>query len=182
MKEKSILIVDDDAETRTMYAEIFRKYGFRVQTAIDGLEGIAIATKHHPDIIFTGIVMPRMDGFCMMDALREDDVTKEIPVVMNSHLGRSDDRQKAKARGAKDFIIRELVAPSEVVDRISALLSKGDDYVIEPDVYARDAERLARALQTESGLLQCPQGQKMLMRVELTNPKKREGRVTFIYE
>ncbi len=175
-----ILIVDDDTETRTMYAEIFRKYGFRVQTAIDGLEGMAIATKHHPDVIFTGIVMPRMDGFCMMDALRENEATKDIPIVINSHLGRSDDRQKAKTRGAKDFIVRELVQPSEVVDRISALLDADECYIIEPDMYAHDAERLARALQMEDGLLQCPQGQKMVMRVKITNFKKREGQVTFV--
>jgi len=68
--QKKIIIVDDDDETRTAYAEIFRNKGFKVLEARDGVEGLDIATSEEGiDAIFTGIVMPRMDGFQMIEAL-----------------------------------------------------------------------------------------------------------------
>ncbi len=179
---QTILIVDDDNETRAMYAEIFRKNNFRVQTATDGLEGIQIATKHLPDVIFTGIVMPRMDGFAMIEALEGNDLTKDIPVVINSHLGRLRDRKRAEALGVADFIVRDMTPPNETVERISGLLKGDTSYCIEPDIYERDAEKLAQKFGAESGLLQCPNGQKMVMRITVTDTVARTGTVQFVCE
>ncbi len=178
----TILIVDDDNDTRAMYAEIFRKQGFRVHTAMDGLEGVELATTHAPDVIFTGIVMPRMDGFRMMEALAQEAQTRDIPVAINSHMGRSADRARAEQLGAKDFIVREMTPPSEVVDRIRSLVTRDETFVLEPDLYARDAEALAQKFATESGLLQCPNGQKMTMRITITDSAARSGTVQFLCE
>ncbi len=118
----TILIVDDDFDTRTMYATIFEQAGFNVIEASDGLEGLDLATKHQPDVIFTGIIMPRMDGFTMIEAIKKNAIINKVPIVINSHLGRTQDKERAKELGIRDFIVRDYTAPREVVDRITALL------------------------------------------------------------
>lgn len=119
----TILIVDDDEETRTLYSSVFRKSGYNVIEAFDGLQGLDLATKQQPDVIFTGIVMPRMDGFTMISSLKKTASLMDIPIVINSHLGRAQDEQRAKEIGVRDFIVKDYTSPREVVDRIDDILS-----------------------------------------------------------
>ena len=58
---KKVLLVDDNAEVRSLYADIFRQAEFDVREANDGLEGLEMANQIVPDIILSGIIMPRMD-------------------------------------------------------------------------------------------------------------------------
>ncbi len=148
-KIRKILVIDDDQETRDMYADILREAGFQVAEAQDGLEGLDSATRETPDAIFTGIIMPRMDGFTMMEALKKNVATSSIPVIVSSHMGREEDRQKAVALGAKDFIVRYLTSPKEAADRIRHIFeSAGSAFFVDFDAYAMDAQKLAR----ESGI------------------------------
>jgi len=120
-KRVKILVVDDDVPTREMYAEVLSKAGYEIIQANDGLEGLDLATKDMPDLIFTGIVMPRMDGFTLMETLKKTVMTANIPVVISSHMGREEDQQRANVLGAKDFIMRDVTPPKQVVERINAL-------------------------------------------------------------
>ncbi len=181
-KNKEILIVDNDEEIRAMYAEVFRKSGFHVYTAIDGLEGFSLAHKYHPDIILSGTVMPRMDGFRMMEALKECKETCDIPVVVNSHLGHSSDRERAQACGARDFFVHEFASPGDIVERINAIVDGDATYDVEVDLYARDAEKLAKKLGIQSGLLQCKNGEKMIARITIRDAAKRTGTIEFVCE
>lgn len=137
-----ILLVDDDEDTRSLYAEVFRNAGFEVREAKDGLEGLDLASKDRPDVIFTGIIMPRMDGFALTEALRANVTTSSIPVAFSSHLGRQEDQQRAREMGVSDFIVRDMVTPNEVVIRIRSLISR-TEYLIALDIRALDAQKLA---------------------------------------
>lgn len=138
-----ILIVDDDDTIRSLYAEVFRRNGFEVTEAVDGVDGLDKATKNVPDIIFTGIVMPRMDGFGLIEALRKNAVTSGIPFAISSHMGREEDQKKAQELGAKDFITRDMVTPNEAVERIKAILELAE-YKIKFYPDQLDAAKLAR--------------------------------------
>jgi PleD family two-component response regulator len=119
--KKRILIVDDDEVIRTMYAEVFRNEGYEVEEAIDGLDGLEKATGNPPSIIFTGIMMPRMDGFQFKEALSKNVATADIPVVMSSHMGRKEDQDRAREMGVKDFIVQGMVTPREAIERIEGV-------------------------------------------------------------
>ncbi len=155
-KKKKILIVDDDRETRELYSETFKKNGFEVTEAIDGIDGIDKATNSIPDIIFTGIMMPRMDGFGLIEVLGKNVATRSIPVVMNSHLGREEDRKRAFDMGVKDFLIKTMYTPNEVALKIKNILGiyKGD-YKIKISFGEFDAKRLISDLGAPSDFL-CP--------------------------
>jgi len=170
-KQIKILIVDDDNDIREIYADVFKKSGFNVIEAIDGLDGLDKASKEIPDVIFTGIIMPRMDGFTMMDALKKNVATSRIPVVISSHMGREEDRKKAEKLGAKDFIVRGTVSPNQAVERIKVLFMEGD-YSIEFDPYNLDAAKLAHDLNIGKDF-QCMEcGERMVLKIHLNDPKE----------
>lgn len=118
-RKQKILIVDDDEQIRSMYAELLRESGFDVIERKDGVEGLEVATTEEAiDGIFTGIIMPRMNGFDFVKSLKEYKNTVDIPIIVNSHLGREEDRIAMEKMGINDFIIRGLVSPAEIIKRI----------------------------------------------------------------
>ena len=167
--KKTILIVDDDIDTLEMYADVFESANYNVLRASDGLEAMALVAKHTPHVVFTGIVMPRMDGFALMDALKQNKRTADIPVVINSHLGRETDKEKAKELGARDFIVRGFTQPREVVERIGAMLLRSE-YVFRFDKNDPEARKLAKDLGAPN-FYHCPRGQEMVLKLRITDEK-----------
>jgi two-component system chemotaxis response regulator CheY len=152
--KKRIIIVDDDDGLREIYAGLFRKQGFEVFEARDGIEGLDLATsKEGVAAIFTGIVMPRMDGFQMMEALKKQAATAQVPVFVSSHLGREEDKQRAKELGARDFIINGTVPPVEAVGSIIRRLGYGSSYFVKVDPLEMDAQRMIDDLKLPDNLI-----------------------------
>ncbi len=144
---KLILVVDDDEDSRHFYREVFKKANFSVLTAKDGLDGLDAAMRERPDLIFTGIIMPRMDGFELIKNMRSNVATALIPVVMFSHLGREEDKRRAQELGVRDFIVRSIIPPKEIVDRVKTILGTHNAYRLSFDATAGDAARLAKDFQ-----------------------------------
>jgi DNA-binding response OmpR family regulator len=152
--KKRIIIVDDDDGLREIYASLFRKQGFEVFEARDGIEGLDLATsKEGVAAIFTGIVMPRMDGFQMMEALKKQTATAQVPVFISSHLGREEDKQRAKELGARDFIVNGTVPPIEAVNNIIRRLGGGSSYFVKVDPLEMDAQRMIDDLRLPNNLV-----------------------------
>lgn len=168
--KKTIAIVDDDIDTLEMYATIFENADYNVIRASDGLEALSVIAEHTPHLIFTGIVMPRMDGFAMMEALNQNPRTADIPVVINSHLGRAADKQRAEELGARDFIVRGFTPPREALERIGALLLRSE-YVFHFDATDPEARKLVKDLGASSFFV-CPRGQEMVIKLSIVDPKE----------
>ena len=79
---KRILLADDSLTTLTMHRMILAGAGYELLTAKDGEEAVELATAHHPDLILMDVVMPRKTGFEAVRALRKQEATKGIPVIM----------------------------------------------------------------------------------------------------
>ena len=119
---KTILVADDDTVQRDLYREVFKSNGYRVLAVGDGLEALDKALKDKPDLIFTGIIMPRMDGFELVRNLRNNVATSQIPVIMFSHLGRAEDREKAQSLHV-EFLVKGFDSPSHILGRVKELLT-----------------------------------------------------------
>lgn len=174
MAKLKILLVDDDVELRELYAEIFQNANFEIIEANDGVEGLDKATKELPDVIFTGIIMPRMDGFAMVEALQKTVMTSNIPVLISSHMGREEDKIRATKLGVKDFIVRGTTRPIEIIEKINALfIEVGEEYVINFEHFELDAQKLAKDLSfnPEFKCLDC--NEKLVINLKLTNSKER---------
>lgn len=118
-----ILIVEDDSFLSNIYKTKFEFEGFKVSTAENGEVGLAEARKKKPDLMLLDILMPKMDGFTVLEELKKDKAIKNIPVILLTNLGQKDDVQKGLELGAKDYIIKAHFKPSEVVDKVRKVLA-----------------------------------------------------------
>ncbi|MFZ2187674.1 MAG: response regulator [Candidatus Moraniibacteriota bacterium] len=175
-KAIKVLMVDDDQETRSLYADALRAVNFKVSEGTDGLEGLELANKDVPDLIITGIIMPRMDGFQFLEALKKNVVTAAVPVMILSHLGREEDQKHAAELGVKDFMIRDMTTPNDMIEQINArLVSK--DYVLGIDAFSFDAARFAKDFDLNPDFV-CPEA-KAGGRIVLTLRKSKDGAKRF---
>ena len=151
-KEPTILVVDDDASLLEIHAELFRQSGFNVLIAHDGEEAWEfLQAGATPDVVFTGIRMPRMDGFEFVQHLRGVQKFQKIPVVMYSHQGIPEHEKMARDIGVNDYIVRGTTTPGEVLRRIRYLLGKGDHFTVALVLQKHDGRAFARFLNSQQG-------------------------------
>ena len=93
-KKIKILLIEDDSFLVEMYTTKFELEGFEVVSAEDGKKGLDMVKKEKPDIILLDILMPKMDGFAVLDALKKDTAMADIPVILLTNLGQKDDVKK----------------------------------------------------------------------------------------
>jgi CheY-like chemotaxis protein len=103
---RTILFVEDTSEQRDLLAMFLGMNGYHVEVANDGIEGLAQARKHKPDLILLDLGMPKMDGYQMMEELRADEALKGIPIVVISAWTATVHRERAEAAGADVFITK----------------------------------------------------------------------------
>lgn len=118
-----VLVIEDDTFLSNIYKTKFEMEGFKVITAEDGEAGLKEAQKKKPDIILLDILLPKMDGYLVLENLKKDPETKDIPVIMLTNLGQKDDVEKGLTMGAIDYLIKAHFKPSETVDKVRKALN-----------------------------------------------------------
>ncbi len=119
---KKILIVEDEVSIREALRDKLKREGFQVIEAGDGEEGLTKCQQERPNLIMTDIMMPKMDGFSMIQQLQADTNLKSIPVVIVSNLGQDEDKNRAKALGAKEFFIKADMPVADLARYVHSLL------------------------------------------------------------
>ncbi|ALL14120.1 response regulator [Caulobacter henricii] len=99
-----ILVVEDDESIRNLIVSQLQDAGFEVVTAADGLEGLAAIRERRPDAVLLDINMPSMDGFTMLERMKNDPATSNLPVLMLSAQSSPEDIRRAVQLGADDYI------------------------------------------------------------------------------
>ncbi len=120
--KKKILVVEDDSMISSMYKTKFEADGFTVLTASDGAEGLESAKKEKPDIIMLDVILPRLDGFSVLEEIKKDKTTKNIPVIMLTNLGTEEDKAKGEKLGALDYLVKASLTPGQVSAKIKQAL------------------------------------------------------------
>ncbi len=100
----TILCIEDDADHRLMVHTILTGMGFATAQARNGGDGIALAKAILPDLILLDLYMPKVDGFDVMKSLKEDPLTRGIPIIIVSAWLSGDHRQRALEAGAIDIV------------------------------------------------------------------------------
>lgn len=130
---KGILLVDDDLTLREMYEERLKAEGFTVETAKDGQEALDKATQTRPNLILLDVMMPRINGLDVLKRLKEQDETKNIPVIVLTALIQDRERLEGITRGADDYVVKSETMPGEVIDKIHRVLERGPKSSAERD-------------------------------------------------
>ena len=115
-----VLIVEDNQDSRDFLAALLRLKGYRVDTAVDGLDGIKHALAGHPDLIISDISMPRLDGVQMLKALRKSPGFSKIPIVAVSAYGSG--KLEDAARAGADYTLRKPLNCDLLLTTIGRLL------------------------------------------------------------
>jgi DNA-binding response OmpR family regulator len=124
-KKYSILIVDDDKFLSEMYSIKFTERGFTVETADGGPNALVkIDAGLNPDICLVDIVMPEMDGFELIQRIRDRKLEGKHVVIVLSNLGQKEDVEKGLALGADGYIVKASATPTEVVDKVLEIVGK----------------------------------------------------------
>lgn len=118
----NVLLVEDDSFLSNIYKTKFEMEGFKVTTADDGAAGLEAAKKKKPDIILLDVLLPKMDGFTVLEKLKNDSSVADIPVIMLTNLGQKDDVDKGLKLGAVDYLIKAHFKPAETVEKVRAAL------------------------------------------------------------
>ncbi len=117
-----ILVVDDSITSRSLEKSILEAHGYRVRTAVDGLEALESLHLEKADLIITDIQMPRMDGFALVEAVKADNGLKGIPVIMVSSLETPEDQERGLLLGADAYLVKRKFDQTELLEAIRQMI------------------------------------------------------------
>jgi two-component system alkaline phosphatase synthesis response regulator PhoP len=121
MEQKTILLVEDDQILVKMYQRKFEKEGFKVLSAFDGEEGLNTlkSAQPKPSIILLDVMLPKINGFAVLEKVKKEANFKDIPVILLTNLGGAqEDREKGKNLGAVDYLVKSDLTPNQVVEKV----------------------------------------------------------------
>ena len=119
--DKIVLIVEDSNVQNKMLQFLFASRGFIVEYATNGIEALGILHKTRPDVILLDLMMPEMDGFELYERLKENEQSRETPVIILSSLKKDEHRERLISMGACDYVEKPF-NPADLVERVSKSL------------------------------------------------------------
>jgi PAS domain S-box-containing protein len=133
----TVLVIDDDPTVHDLMRRTLVKSGVRVESALGGEEGLKQARQLVPDAITLDVMMPGLDGWAVLSALKADPATQHIPVIMLTML---DDKNMGYALGAVDYLTKPVDRDqlATVVNKYRRLRGPGPVLVVEDDPHTRD--------------------------------------------
>ena len=122
MLKKTILLVEDDDFLRDIYALKFKKQGFGIRVAEDGVQALAKIEEEVPQFLLLDIVLPHLDGWQVMKKIQENPKYKDIIIIALSNLGQKEEVDKAIGLGATKFLIKAHYEPEQVIKEVEKIL------------------------------------------------------------
>jgi CheY-like chemotaxis protein len=116
-----ILVADDDEDILTLVTAVLKRSGHEVIPARNGTEALAAARDRHPDLAVLDVAMPELDGLEVLERLRGDADTRDLPVVLLSARVQEEDVARGFATGANAYV-RKPFTPQELTERVAELL------------------------------------------------------------
>jgi signal transduction histidine kinase len=151
-ERRRVLLADDNADLRDYISRLLAGHGYEVETVADGEAALASLRARRPDILVTDVMMPRLDGFGLLSAVRRDAALRELPIVMLSARAGDESKVEGLDAGADDYLTKPFSA-RELLARVAANISMARlrrdaaEAVRASEVKAREqAERVQLAL------------------------------------
>ena len=124
-----ILLVDDEIRATAYLKQGLSENGYAVETAHTGLDGLHVAASGDHDLVILDVMLPGIDGFAVLSALR---TSRQVPVLMLTARGQTDDKVKGFELGADDYLVKPFEFP-ELLARVRSLLKRGQQ-AVTPDI------------------------------------------------
>ena len=118
-----ILLAEDDRILRKAGEVSLKKKGYEVISAVDGEDALAKARDHKPDLVLLDVMMPKMNGFEVLTALKGEPAVRDIPVIMLTNLEQPADIQRAAHAGAHSYLVKSNMNLGELDTKIKEALA-----------------------------------------------------------
>jgi two-component system chemotaxis sensor kinase CheA len=118
----SVLVVDDSMTTRALEKSILEAHGYQVRVAVDGVDALINLRQKSADLVIADLEMPRLNGFGLIEAMKQDPKLKKIPVIIVSSLDRREDQERGLALGADAYIVKRKFDQEELLGAIRQIL------------------------------------------------------------
>jgi two-component system chemotaxis sensor kinase CheA len=122
--EASVMVVDDALTIRELQKSILERAGYRVRTASNGAEALAMLATEDTTLVLTDIEMPKMDGFALIEAMRKHPRLAHVPVIILSSRGSEADRRRGLEAGADGYIVKSAFDQAGLLSAVNRLLGK----------------------------------------------------------
>ncbi|AFZ11152.1 two component transcriptional regulator, LuxR family [Crinalium epipsammum PCC 9333] len=129
---KRLLLIDDDPNLILLVQDYLVFKGYEVMTAENGREALEVLAKEIPDMIICDVMMPEMDGYALVEHIRQDARTSWIPVLFLSAKGQSQDRVKGLSTGADVYMVKPF-EPDELVAQVESSLKQANRLMQHPN-------------------------------------------------
>jgi len=124
MAQKKVVLVEDDSMLlKYLSAALSSEKDIQVLTASDGEAGEKLILQEVPDLVLLDIIMPKKNGFEVLEAVKKNSATKNVPVIMLSNLGQQGDIDQAKKLGAENYYVKVDMEVSDIVERVKTFLA-----------------------------------------------------------
>lgn len=120
---KSILLADDEQFIVVAYKDGLERAGYDVTIAHNGEEALAQLQLKKPDLVLLELIMPKMNGFELLQAMKADAALKDIPVMVLTNLSQESDEAEARSYGVDDFMVKADISLNDLLTRVNQLLS-----------------------------------------------------------
>lgn len=123
MPAKSVLVVEDDRFLRRACETSLRQQGYTVRSAADGEEGLRLARAEPPDVVLLDLLMPKMTGLEVLRALREDEATRGIKVLVLSNSSREQDMLEIERLGVSGYWVKANLSLQELGELVGRIVA-----------------------------------------------------------
>lgn len=129
MNKKKILLVEDDEVLASVYRARLEMEGFEVEEVHDGEKALSVAINFRPDLILLDVMMPKINGFDVLDILKNTPETMNMRIIMLTALSQEADRDRAEKLGVDDYLVKSQVVITDVIERVKHHLGMDDDNI-----------------------------------------------------
>jgi len=150
---KTILVIEDDAVTRNLFLDSLKTEGYDTISAENGRIGIQLAQEHLPDLVICDIIMPDMDGYDVLNALRQDPLTAIIPFIFLTGSDTKDALRKGMELGADDYLTK----PSTVEQLLKAINTRLEKQALLRYWYATQSHQISEPIPTNVTVSETPE-------------------------
>ena len=121
--KKTIVLADDESYIAIAYRDGLERAGFSVTVANNGQDALGAITHIKPDIVLLDLIMPKMNGFEVLKAIKADPALASIPIIVLSNLSQVTDEAEVRRLGANDFLIKSDYSLKQIIEKVESVLA-----------------------------------------------------------
>ena len=123
---KKVLIIEDEANIREVYAEVLREVNYEVIESADGQDGVEKALTGNWDIMLLDIMLPKKDGLELLAEVKKNEALKDKPVVLLTNLGRDSIIKEGYNLGAVGYLVKSEINPDDVIKAVNKFITSDE--------------------------------------------------------